>query len=106
MTSDIKTFNYYGMDKVDTAKVQGSFKNAVDSIAAINVPADASPKDFVNLIFSQDSVANLLVFLSRLPVFDKDFAMTLSHDLDLLALAKKLKFYTNLPLGQNLLLLQ
>lgn len=48
----------------------------------------------------------MLILLSRLPVFDKDFANTLSHDLDLLAIAKKLKFYTNLPLGQNLLLIQ
>jgi len=44
--------------------------------------------------------------VSRLPVFDKEFSRALSHDLDLLALGKKLKFYTNLPLGQNLLLLQ
>ena len=48
----------------------------------------------------------MLILLSRLPVFDKDFANTLSHDLDLLAIAKKLKFYTNLPLVQNLLLIQ
>ena len=106
MTSDIKTFNYYGMDKVDAAKIQGSFKSAVDAISAINVPADSKPEDFVKHVFSQDSVANLLVFLSRLPVFDHDFANSLCHDLDLLAIAKKLKFYTNLPLGQNLLLLQ
>lgn len=46
-----------------------------------------------------DSVADLLILLSRLPVFDKEFANTLSHDLDLLAIAKKLKYYTNLPIG-------
>lgn len=48
----------------------------------------------------------MLILLSRLPVFDKDFGNSLSHDLDLLAIAKKLKFFTNLPLGQNLLLIQ
>ena len=99
MTSDIKTFNYYDMDQVDTAKIQGSFKGAVDALHSVNVPADTTPEDFVKHVFSQDAVANLLVFLSRLPVFDKDFANSLSHDLDLLALAKKLKFYTNLPIG-------
>jgi len=41
-----------------------------------------------------------------LPVFNKEFSYALSHDLDLLALGKKLKYYTNLPLGQNLLLVQ
>lgn len=106
LPSTTSRFNYYGMDKVDTAKIQGCFETAVDSISSINVPADIKPEDFVKHVFSQESVANLLVFLSRLPVFDKDFANSLSHDLDLLALAKKLKFYTNLPLGQNLLLLQ
>ena len=57
-------------------------------------------------MFDSDSVSDMLILLSRLPVFDKDFGNALSHDLDLLAIAKKLKFFTNLPLGQNLLLIQ
>lgn len=48
----------------------------------------------------------MLVLLSRLPVFDKDFSNALSHDLELLAISKTLKFFTNLPVGQNLQLIQ
>ena len=99
MTSDIKAFNYYAMEKVDSPKIQASFKSAIDSIGAASVPAGASPQEFVKHVFAQEPVAELLIFLSRLPVFDKEFANALAHDLDLLALAKKLKFYTNLPLG-------
>ena len=106
MTSDIKAINYYAMEKVDSNKIQGSVKTAIDSLGAQAVPANCSPQEFVKHVFEMEPVADLLVFLSRLPVFDKEFANALSNDLDLLAIAKKLKFYTNLPLGQNLLLIQ
>ena len=56
--------------------------------------------------FDGKSLADLLVCLSRLPVFDKEFANSFNHDLDILAIVKKLKYYNNLPLAQNLQLLQ
>lgn len=65
----------------------------------MQIATDIAPIDFAKQIFDAESVADMLILLSRLPVFDKDFANTLSHDLDLLAIAKKLKYYTNLPLG-------
>ena len=61
---------------------------------------------FVQIVFEVPEVAGLLIQLSRLPVFDTEYALSLQHDLDLLALTKKLKFFTNLPLCQILLLLQ
>lgn len=48
----------------------------------------------------------MLIYLSRLPVFNKEFAEALSHNLDLLATAKQLKFFSNLSLGFNSLLLK
>ena len=106
MTSDIKTFNYYGMDKVDAPKLQATFKSTTTNLSSMQIAADISAKDFVKQVFDSDSVCEMLISLSRLPVFDKDFANALSHDLELLALTKKLKFFTNLPLGQNLFLIQ
>lgn len=106
MTTSTKTFNYYGMEKIDATKIHACFKSAVDALAAQDVPAGTKPENFVKAIFGSEPVADLLIFLSRLPVFDKEFALALSHDLGLLALAKKLKFYTNLPLSQDLLLVQ
>ena len=106
MTSDIKAINYYGMDKVDATKLSATFKAASDNLSNMQVPADIAPVDFVKLVFDQDSVCEILIVLSRLPVFEKSFSNALSHDLELLALSKKLKFFTNLPIGQNLQLIQ
>ena len=48
----------------------------------------------------------MLIYISRLPVFSKEFAEALKHNLDLLATAKKLKYFTNLSLGHNAILLK
>ena len=50
-------------------------------------------------------MCELLIYISRLAVFEPAFAQALSHDLELLALMKKLKYFTNLPIAQNLLLI-
>ena len=57
-------------------------------------------------MFDNADVCDLLIYLSRLPVFSKEFAEALKHNLDLLATLKKLKYYTNLSLGQNAILLK
>lgn len=101
-----KSISYYKLQQVDVDKLKRSFKEAVSCIEKLPIGDETCPEDFVRMTFEQEEVANLLVFLSRLPVFDKQFATALSYDLDLLALAKKLKYFTNLPLSQNLLLLQ
>lgn len=105
-TKETKSINYYKMEQVDAAKIKDSFNEAVASIEALKIADDVKSDDFVRQVFEQDAVASLLILLSRLPVFDKDFANALSHDLELLALAKKLKYYTDLTLSQDLLLLK
>jgi len=86
-------------------EILAKFSEGAQVLKSVKIPND-SPHEFVQNVFGSEKVADLLIFLSRLPVFEKEFSMALSHDLELLALAKKLKFFTNLPLGQNLLLLQ
>merc|ERR1719445_116932 len=65
----------------------------------------STSSEFVKQVFEDSAVADLLVTLSRLPVFDKAFSEALKNDLVTLAVAKKLKFYTNLPVGQTVYLL-
>lgn len=48
----------------------------------------------------------MLIYLSRLPAFSKEFAEALKHNLDLLATSKQLKFFSNLSLGFNAILLK
>ena len=103
---DSRSITYYKMQQVEVEKLKRNFKEAVGCIDKLPISDEICSEDFVRQVFEQEAVANLLIFLSRLPVFDKEFAMALSFDLDLLALAKKLKYYTNLPLYQNLLLLE
>ena len=79
---------------------------AVNSLDEVVIGDGLSPLDFVKLIFGISDVSTMLIYLSRLPVFETEFALALSHDLELLALTKKLKYFTNLPVSQNLLLLQ
>lgn len=105
-TEDIKAINFYGIEKVDATKITRCIEAAVSSLASMSVATDVKPAHFVKHIFEDIHVAELLVLLSRLPVFDKEFSLAMASDLDTLAIAKKLKYYTNLPVGQNLLLIQ
>jgi len=93
------------MTMASKEEILAKFSEGAQVLKTVKIPHD-SPHEFVQNVFESEKVADLLIFLSRLPVFEKEFSMALSHDLELLALAKKLKFFTNLPLGQNLLLLQ
>lgn len=104
--SDTKAFTYYGMEPVDAPKLFATFNTAAEELRNMQIAADIAPMDFAKQVFDAESIADLLTLLSRLPVFDKKFSNSLSHDLELLAIAKKLKYYTNLPLGQVLLLIQ
>jgi len=79
---------------------------AVTYLSGQNLPASADSEDFVKKLFDNQEVFDCLVHLSRLPVFDKEFAEALKENLDLLATAKKLKYFTNLSLGQNAILIK
>jgi len=102
----VKQFDYYGLNKVDKAGLDSQLDKALAALHTQTWAEADSSADFVKKIFTLADVKEMLVYLSRLPVFSKEFALTLSSNLDLLAIAKKLKYFTNLPLGQNALLLQ
>lgn len=102
----VKQFDYYGLNKVDKSELDSHLTKALDSLHSQTYNESESSEDFVKKVFSLADVKDTLIYLSRLPVFSKEFADTLSSNLDLLAVAKKLKYFTNLPLGQNTLLIQ
>ena len=101
-----KAIDYYGTDKINKEKLLNLIEAAVSSLKTLDINENASSLVFAKAVFELEDVANLLVHLSRLPVFEPEYALSLQHDLDLLALTKKLKFFTNLPICQILLLLQ
>jgi hypothetical protein len=77
--------------------------------AALNqqkIKDSKNPCEFVQKLFENNDVCDLLIYISRLPVFNKEFAEALKHNLDLLATSKKLKYFTNLTLGHNAILLK
>ena len=101
-----KTINYYGTDSISKEKLLSLIDEAVASLERIDLNESVTTSQFVQSVLEVSEVASLLIQLSRLPVFDTEYARSLQHDLDLLALTKKLKFFTNLPICQILLLLQ
>ena len=101
-----RTIKYYGTYKVCKDKLLDLIEAAVASLEKYNFDEEASSVNFVTAVFEIPEVAKLLIYLSRLPVFETEYALSLQHDLDLLALTKKLKFFTNLPICQVLLLIQ
>ena len=101
-----RTIKYYGTYKVCKDKLLDLIEAAVASLEKYNFDQEASSVNFVTAVFEIGKVAELLIYLSRLPVFETEYALSLQHDLDLLALTKKLKFFTNLPICQVLLLIQ
>lgn len=102
----VKQFAYYGLNKVSKADLDTNVEKAIAALHSQTwAEADAS-EDFVKKIFALADVKEMLVYLSRLPVFSKEFAESMASNLDLLAVAKKLKYFTNLPLGQDALLIQ
>lgn len=77
---------------------------ALAKLNSQDLKSSANSEEFVQKMFDNDEVSDMLIHLSRLPVFDKEFAEALKENLDLLATAKKLKYFTNLSLGQNAIL--
>ena len=92
--------------KVYHEEIQDFIRNAVNGLMETRIDNNPDPLDFVIKIFDKRQLVELLICLSRLPVFDKEFASSMDYDLDLLATVKKLKYYNNLPIAQNLQLIQ
>jgi len=106
LKSEINTIQYYSLNEVDGGKLQRLLKNAVNSLAKKEFSSGAGINMFVKDVLDTKSLAELLIYVSQLPVFNEEFSNSLSYDLDILALMKKLKYYNNLPLNQILHLIR
>jgi len=104
--NEVSTIEYYGLDTINKGKVQDFIRSAVNSLMGKRINNDTDPMEFVIKTFDTRPLVELLIYLSRLPVFDKEFASSMNYDLDMLATVKKLKYYNNLPIAQNLQLIQ
>jgi len=79
---------------------------ATASLNKQSIKDSKNGSEFVLKLFDNADVCTLLIYLSRLPVFSKEFSEALKHNLDLLATCKKLKYFTNLSLLHNAILLK
>ena len=100
-----KQIKYYAMDDIDKENILGKVNSALKYLQSQDLPAAQTCEAFVQKLFDNEEVSDMLIHLSRLPVFNKEFAEAFKENLDLLATAKKLKFFTNLTLAHNALLL-
>ena len=104
--NEVNTIEYYGLDTINKGQIQDYIRSAVNSLTDNTMNNNMDPKEFVIQIFDKRPLVELLIHLSRLPVFDKEFASSMNYDLEMLATVKKLKYYNNLPIAQNLQLIQ
>lgn len=95
---------YYDMQAVEKEKLIKSMEAAVASLNEKQLGQCKSPNEFIDKMFDDVPVRDMCILLSQLPTFSKEFSMALSHNLDLLACAKKLKYFTNNTFGQNSIL--
>jgi len=98
--------DYYKRALVQKDRLTGSMLSAVAALQNSEINSCKNSEDFLRRVFDNDDVCIMLINLSRLPVFSKAFALAIKHNLDLLATAKKLKYFTNLSLGQNSILIK
>jgi len=98
--------SFYKLSAVDAGPLKNKIQVAVKALNTQEVRDAATPQLFVELLFNNEMICDMLIYLSQLPVFSKDFAGALKHNLDLLSTAKKLKYFTNLSLGHNAILLK
>ena len=98
--------DYYQLTVVEKDELVRQMESATAALNAQKVKDSKNACEFVQKLFDNNDVCDLLIYLSRLPVFNKEFAEALKHNLDLLAACKKLKYFTNLTLGHNAILLK
>jgi len=94
------------MDSIDRDSILAKMNTALKYLQSQSLPEAENCEVFVQKLFDNEEVSDLLIHLSRLPVFNKEFAEAFKENLDLLATAKKLKFFTNLTLAHNALLIR
>ena len=104
--NEVVQIDYYKLTFVEKDQLIMQMNQAVDALAKRDIENSKNSHEFVLKLLDNDDVCDLLIYLSRLPVFSKEFAEALKTNLDLLATAKKLKYFTNLSLGQNAILIK
>jgi len=104
--NEVVQINYYEHTIIDRGQLISSMQRAVAALNKREIVSCNNPQDFVKKVFDTEEVCDMLVYLSRLPVFSREFAESLKDNLNLLAIAKKLKYFSNLSLGQNCILLK
>lgn len=96
---------YYKFDEVKSADIIKGIHGAVD--AAANILAfDKPANDKFQALLSDSKVQEMLITISRLPVFSKEMGRAFQDDLDLLRILKQLKYFWNLPKSQVAILLR
>jgi len=100
----LRGMSFYKLSAVEEGPLLEKIQLAVKSFATLNVGNAGTPQNFVELLFNNEVTCELLIYLSQLPVFSKDFAGAFKNNLDLLSTAKKLKYFTNLSIGHNAIL--
>lgn len=103
---DVVQMDYYELAVVEKDQLLSCLDTGAAALNTLSLRDSKQPHEFVQKMFENDDVRAMLIYLSRLPAFSKEFAEALKHNLDLLATAKKLKYFTNLSLGQNAILLK
>ena len=85
---EVTQIDYYKLNPVEKDEIVKQVKEAVISLNKLDVKSSKDAKDFVQKIFDDDTVSAMLIYLSKLPVFSKEFAEAMKHNLDLLAITK------------------
>ena len=106
LNKKVDSIEYYGLDTINKKKVQNLIQEAATNLSAERIGYHTSSAKFVMQTFDTKSLVELLIYLSRLPVFDKEFSKSMNNNLELLSTSKKLKYYNNLTIAQNLQLIQ
>ena len=75
--NEVSTIEYYGLDTINKGKVQDFIRSAVNSLMGKRINNDTDPMEFVIKTFDTRPLVELLIYLSRLPVFDKEFASSI-----------------------------
>jgi NAD dependent epimerase/dehydratase family enzyme len=104
--TDVIQIDYLKLSVVEKDELIRQMQSATSALNQQKVKESKNACEFVQKLLDNDAICDLLIYLSRQPVFNKEFAEALKHNLDLLAATKKLKYFTNLTLGHNAILLK
>ena len=98
-SNEVVQIDYYKLTFVEKDQLISMMNQAAESLNKVQLDQSKNSNEFVLKFLDNDDVCDLFIYLSRLQVFSKEFADALKTNLDLLATAKKLKYFTNLSLG-------